>query len=428
MARLRHILLTPQKCEVAGDRVLWSPAKNRDPISGLPVIFWKCSTPWREANLWAMQRVTEGDVSVETVRANMTALVMYASWLEDTGTNWWDFPVKKADRCLVRFRGFVISQRDNDRLAPSTATQRMCAVINFYRWLKATGFLKSEWPLWQDRNVNIRVTNNVGFERTLTVQTTDLSIKNRRSHSEKLEDGVLPVSAIDRESILSFAYTHASWELFLMLTLGFYTGMRIGTLCNLKVETFEKATQEQMAPGLYKIAIGPGARPSVSTKFGVTGFAWITAEHREMILNYSNSPRRAARVGKAEIRNKTLVFLTKNGNPFASTSSQRSSAINVAMHSLRIKAQHQGIGALRNFHFHQTRATFATQLAVLLLPIAGVKSTLAMIKDALLHKDEATTLKYIKFVQSSPMKEAIANEFTKVFMGLFTTVERNGDE
>jgi hypothetical protein len=60
---------------------------------------------------------------------------------------------------------------------------------------------------------------------------------------------------------------------------------------------------------------------------------------------------------------------------------------------------------------------------VTLLPIAGVAGTLAMVKEALLHKDESTTLKYIKFVQHSPIKEAIANEFTKAFMGIFTAVK-----
>jgi integrase len=142
-----------------------------------------------------------------------------------------------------------------------------------------------------------------------------------------------------------------------------------------------------------------------------------------MVLRYADCQRRLARVEKADVGDRDLIFLTKNGNPYAPPTAERSSAINVEMHSLRRKAARLGIGALRDFYFHQTRATFATQLTVTLLPIAGVAGTLAMVKEALLHKDESTTLKYIKFVQHSPIKEAIANEFTKAFMGIFTAVK-----
>ncbi|MNL79750.1 hypothetical protein D3C87_2064230 [compost metagenome] len=45
-------------------------------------------------------------------------------------------------------------------------------------------------------------------------------------------------------------------------------------------------------------------------------------------------------------------------------------------------------------------------------------NALALVKNALLHKDEATTLKYIKFVEKNPAKIAMANEFSKSFLGI----------
>ncbi|WLH29934.1 site-specific integrase [Pseudomonas canadensis] len=427
MARLRYIQLTQHRSAVVGGKVEWRPLINHIGQPRVPVLVWENGEPWREANLWAMHRVMEREVHADTVRANMNSLLMYARWLEETGTSWWEFPAKKADRCLVQFRGFVIKMRDADTIAPSTASQRMRDVINFYRWLQASSFLKSSWPLWQERTINIRFVSNVGFERTMSVKTTDLHIPNRSSVGEKLESGLLPVSAADRDQIIRFVHGNGSWELYLLLTLGFYTGMRIGTLCDLKIDTIRNATPEPLTPNMYRIAVGPGAQPKVKTKFGVTGNPWITREHRDLLLRYIVSPRRETRVKKATADSKDLVFLTKNGNPYVSGCSERSSAINVEIFSMRRKAATQGLKIFQGFYFHRSRATFATQLTSILLPIAGVAPTLGVVMEAMLHKDEMTTLKYIKFVQRSPMKEAMANEFTKAFMGAFKATDQTDE-
>jgi len=45
---------------------------------------------------------------------------------------------------------------------------------------------------------------------------------------------------------------------------------------------------------------------------------------------------------------------------------------------------------------------------------------LALVSSLMLHKEVSTTLKYIKFVQQSPMKAAVANEYSNAFLGLRT--------
>lgn len=427
MARLRYINYTPHRCLVEG-RVQWAPHPTAAAIDGLPQIVWNDSSPWREANLWALQRATEHEVSIETVKANMTSLLMYATWLEDTKTEWWSFPVRKADRCLVQFRGYLIESRDQERLSPSTTTQRMRDVINFYRWLSATGLLSSEWPLWQERMIGIQLTNSIGFQRTLMVKTTDLAIKLRTTTKERLEDGLLPVSAGDRDLILEFAREHATWEMFLMLTLGFFTGMRLGTICDIKEKTVQNAIPEPNIPGLFKLSVGPAARPSVATKFGVSGSVWITQSHLELLKTYIDSPRRKARKDKASPEHKELVFLTRYGNSYARDQTGRSSALNVEMHSLRQLAKREQLNAFDDFHFHVTRCTFATQLAQLLIPISGAVNALAIIKEALLHKDEATSLKYIRFVERTPAMAEAANAFTRAFLGVASSMDNDKNE
>src|SRR5690606_41368884 len=147
MATLASIRFAPHRSSIIDGNVNWAPVKSRT-IEGLPQIFWDSGIPWREANLWLLERAANKDVDLRTVQANGTSLHTYAQWLEKTATNWWEFPPRKADRCLVRYRGALIQARDEGELAPSTASQRMRVAVSFYRWLLSTGLLSPNWPMW----------------------------------------------------------------------------------------------------------------------------------------------------------------------------------------------------------------------------------------------------------------------------------------
>lgn len=356
MAYLGSIQFTPHRAEIGGSDVRWVPVKNGRAFA-LPQLFWADGSPWREPNLWFMERATSQSVSLKTVLANATALLGYTNWLEESHTQWWDFPPRKGDRCLVRYRGALVDARDSAELAPATVSQRMRAVIAFYRWMTASGLLSTDWPLWNDRIFGIRIADKFGLERTFTVLSADLNIANRKAPGERLEDGLLPLRSSDRDCLLDFAKSHASEELFLMLTLGFFTGMRLGTLTDLKVESLNNAFPDPAAPGLYRIPVGPGANPSVHTKFGVPGHIWITRTHLDELLNYAGSLRRLKREVRATAANKNLVFLTRFGNRYAERGVDKSVAVNVEMHSFRRLAVAQGLSFLAAFHFHQTRCT-----------------------------------------------------------------------
>lgn len=417
MASLESIAYHPHRCTIEEGRVRWAPVGNSKVIDGLPQIFWTDSTAWREANLWALERATTRDVSLATVRSNMTALHAYAQYLERTKKNWWDFPAKRAERCLVCYRGALIDARDDGEIAPSTASQRMTAVVRFYRWLYASGLISPDWPMWGERAVGIHLVDPVGFHRTIVVNSTDLAIKNRKAPGDQLEDGLLPVSAKDRSLILEFAKENASEELFLMLTTGFFTGMRLGTLTDLKIQTLERAVPDPASSDLFRLAVGPGADPPVHTKGGVTGHVYITRTHLDALREYFYGMRRQQREALAVPAHRDLVFLTRSGNPYAQRGSNKSPAINVEMHALRSLADLRGLKVLRHFRFHHTRATFATDLARLAIAAGGAINALAIVKEFLLHKHEATSMRYIRFVQKTPIKEEAANAFTREFLG-----------
>lgn len=421
MATVEHIHFNPHDISIKDRLITYSSNSSRVVIEGLPQIFWVDGRPWREANLWAMERITNGEATLKTVSSNVNGLLNYAKFLESRSLQWFEFPSRKADRCLVQYRGALITARDAGHISPATASEYMRNCISFYRWIRRRGLLSPILPLWKDKRFVIKYFDQVGFERSLAGNTTDLGIPNRQRIGITLEGGLLPVSSSDRDVILDFAKRNASPELYLMLALGFFTGMRLGTICDLRIDTLERAIPDPSANGLLRISVGPGAYPPVHTKFGVTGQVWIPESLCSEVLEYAKHLRRLTREASAAGENRDLVFLTRFGNPFGRRNSGQSSAINVEMSSLRKSGIAAGIKVFRKFRFHQSRCTFGSELARLALAnCADVAIVTATVSNALLHgrNSEAATFKYIKFVQAAPAKQAIAKSFMTAFTGI----------
>lgn len=414
MARTEFITYSPHGPEVVAGKITWVPLAS-GAIKGLPQICWDSGEPWREANLWLLRTAQGRDI--ETVRSHAKALQAYAQWLESTTPliQWWHFPVHEKDRCLVRFRGHLIRERDKGNLAPSTASSRMRSVVQFYRWVYSEKLFTPQWPMWRERTVTLKLNSTDYLERTVVVATTDLAIPNRKRNSSGLEDGVMPVSPEERDAILSHADMHASTELTLMLRLGFFTGMRLGTICDLKVDTILHAVPEPAVPEARMISIGPGARPPVHTKGGTSGHITLPAGLHSDLTQYATSLRRLERQTLADGESKSLLFLTRFGNAYVKRKENKSSAINVEMHKLRSLARSKGL-SLDHFYFHMTRATFACEAMRLALQIEGI-DPIEVVGDMLFHVNRRTTEAYVKYLKKQPIKAAIANEFTRTFLG-----------
>lgn len=402
----------------------WDPDMACRLIQYLPQLFWADGTPWVEANLWAHERATSGKTDLKTVQSNMRHLHKYAQWLEAEKVDWRHFPILERDRVLIRWRKKLMEERDKyGLLAPSTATQRMNATIHFYRFARANDFIGPDAPLWQERQVVHRFHDVVGFERTMVLASTDLAIPNRPRHGLRLENGLMPITKEQMHELLGFAQQEgkASPELYLMLQLGFFTGARIETITDLKKGSLDNAVADPAAPGLVYIAVGPGHRPHVATKFNVQGRILVPDWLFRELGAYMTGPRRLIREAKAPQENKDLIFLTRFGRRYVESESASGTAVGRAMVDLRRAATCAGLRFMKKFHFHMTRATFGTWLTETLLEKGyDHKAVLTFVSDAMLHKDIETTLRYIKFVQQAPIKIKVANEFTEAFLGLST--------
>lgn len=414
MATLQLINYHPFRVNIQSNKVHWAKS-NHQIIKGLPQIIWQDNTTWSEANLWALEQATSFRSSIKTVRSNMSHLLAYAKWLESESMDWWHFPDRESERCLNRFRGALIQARNLGELAPSTTSQRMAAVIRFYKWARKTGLISTEWPMWKDRFVGIKLTNQFGLEHTLKVASTNLAIPNRTVAGPiQLEDGLLPVAVKAMRDILSFADENASTELALMLRIGFFTGLRIGSITDLKVSTLQNAITVPEI-GIKTISVGPSALPPVETKFDASGSVPIPNELLEALLDYASSIRRLKRQALSPEADQDLLFLTRFGNNYKGDSS---SAINVEMSRLRKLGLKSGVKAFRGFYFHRTRATYATELMRVALDAMSVSEAIEFVKESCLHKDESTTMKYVKFIETSKTMKEASDAFTEAFMGL----------
>lgn len=419
MASLALIQYSSHRSQIEAGNLIWKAQAQDRNIDGLPQIIWKDQRPWREVNLWALTCATDKSKKVKTIVSAMKHMHAYANWLEAEDITWHHFPDREADRCLVRYRGHLIAQRDNGEISPSTAQHRMNAIIKVYRWLKESKLISEANELWEDSKIGVMIQDTFGFKRSIERSTTNLAIPNRRIIGSNLEDGLLPVTSNCMKSILEHSKKHASQELDLMLRLGFATGMRFGTICDLKIKTIDRAAPSPNMRGYYHIAIGPGAHPPVHTKYDVTGQIWIQEDLLEEVKKYIYSTRRLLRQSMAKESDRQNIFLNRYGRPYATEGTDSSQSLSVEMGRLRKSGLRKGIAAFLGFHFHRSRCTFATELTRIGLKHCGVGDTLQLVKDQLLHRDEATTLKYIKFVQDSQTKEELSNEFTIAFLGLF---------
>lgn len=306
----------------------------------------------------------------------------------------------------------------------------MNATILFYRHAKAYGFIGPDSPLWQERQVIHRFYDTHGFSRTMLLSSTDLAIPNRARHGLRLEGGLTPLTRDQMHKLLAFTAEndHASRELHLMLQLGFYSGARIETIADLKRGTLENAVTSPDTPGLIYLAVGPGHKPHVVTKFGVQGRIIVPSWLFQTLLEYVTDPARLKRESLASPENKDLIFLTRFGRRYADRESGSGTAIGRAMVDLRRKAVNAGLKFVKHFHFHMTRATFGTWLTSTLLERGyNAKAVLTFVSDAMLHKDIENTLRYIKFVEQTPIRIEVANEFTQAFLGLRTRRGNDND-
>jgi len=413
MAVLENIHYQPMAYEPhsANAEHSFVPKLNRKPIEQFPQIFLSDGEPWREANKYAFYRYLDLQKDIKTIHREMSHLTKYADWLEDHGLHWLHFPKRKAERCLFRFRGHLIERRDEGLLAPSTASQVMNSVVAFYRWASVHGYAEQRSKLFDDKNKVISFFDKVGFSRTMSVISSELSIPNRVRTGTRLEDGLTPISESSTKILMSYLAKHRNYELYLIIKIALLTGCRHETVTTLSIDALKKAYPDATYPELMRVKVGPGT--GVDTKGDVLGEVYFSEALITELTNYFISPEAILRRSKAKEGLQKTVFLTSRGNRYTNQT------FGTLLHRLKSELFDEGYTQFGRFKFHQLRATFGTMLMRAALRVEGKSqlNAIELVRDAMLHKDDKTTWMYIKFIEKEPVEEAFLEMLWNMFTG-----------
>ncbi|KAK44902.1 integrase [Caballeronia jiangsuensis] len=383
---------------------------SRPSIENLPQIFWEDGAPWDEVNAWSLDRAVSGHVLIETVQRLMRHLCRYANYLEKQSLDWRYFPVAKDKRVLVTFRGYLVEQRDADIIEGSTASSCMNATIMFYRFGDLHNLVGAVGPMWEERNVFIAINDRSGFKRTLARVSTDLKIKNnKRVPIARLEEGLLPIRSSDMSTLNAHTATKCTIEFHLMLSIGFFTGARIGTIVTLTVSSLNTAREASDWPGVFYLPVGPGT--TIATKHSVKGNILVPFKLFKDLKTFATSTERLKREALALPEHQDILFLTRSGKPFTVDT------VGALVRGFRASCLKEGMQFMSRFKFHDSRATFGTNLLSILLVHLPPSEALGVLRDAMLHKDEETTFDYIKFNERTEAKEKVASEYSALFTG-----------
>src|SRR5690606_34836521 len=130
----------------------------------------------------------------------------------------------------------------------------------FYRFARDEGLINTKYAMWTEHAFKTYYTDLTGFKRSITGQSTDLSIPNKSPPGNRLEDGLTPLSEPHMMELIKYTRSEASEELHLMLTIGFFTGARLSTITSLRIDTLELAREDQYISDLYLLRVGPGTK------------------------------------------------------------------------------------------------------------------------------------------------------------------------
>ena len=200
-----------------------------------------------------------------------------------------------------------------------------------------------------------------------------------------------------------------------MLLVAFSSGLRLGSVCDLKEKTITNALKVAGENDLFAyLQVGPNVEGApVKTKFDKEGRIIMPLIVLRKIKDYMISIRRIERQAKASPKNKNVIFLNRFGRPYVRGGNDKSSVINVEIFRLKKCARLKGYD-FHGFKFHRARATFASEVAATGLSAYGIDKipmVIGLVRNLLMHKKEETSLAYISFV----LEENLMSEWADLY-------------
>ncbi|MCT8891402.1 site-specific integrase [Klebsiella quasipneumoniae] len=193
-----------------------------------------------------------------------------------------------------------------------------------------------------------------------------------------------------------------------MHKIAFFTGARSETIRTLQLESLENTISVGKDDGIKCVRVGPPTK--VKTKYGVSGLILFPTTLLHELIEYYYSTRRLERQLKSKNQKSSTLFITRSGNPYSDTSFTKE------ISDMRVFLSGKGYNQFLSFKFHQARATYGTMLMNFALEIFPfTANAIGFVRNAMLHKHESTTWRYVKFIEYESFKEKLSDEFFRLF-------------
>lgn len=378
---------------------------------------------------------------------------------------WNSFPVRNNQKITYQYRAAlkkaVLKESDPElRLARTTATAYMNAVVKFYSYYIRNGYQFNNPPFEHEViTVHYQASGtNMKSYKSKDVHTTDLRLNFGKS--KRNEGGALPSSRRDLKPL-----TNSEWkavediltntqkvvkniggelktaklpiEYCLFFLISRYTGLR-----KEEVASLHKGQILQPDKAKFGIRFGVGGQYGSLTKTKDGGNksrrTIIPTRIMQLLYEYTLSDRYKKRLsafkemckekradGDAALfegedaidENKEYLFISTTGKPFFTKLNE----INTRWNEIRAtvkKTTGQNIDGV----VHNLRATFAVSLFRVLLKKTTPDIALAQVSECLGHEDQATTLMYLQIAQDEPTGDEIYEDVLE-YLGVFEDLE-----
>jgi integrase len=374
-------------------------------------------SPWLDASLYLYDCAYEESEHYKTLAKRAADLADFKRVIDEEGIDYLSASRDKFKRPTYFYLSHLQYQIDNDHWGRGYADRKITAVHNFYKWLVKTQRINPKYPLWSYTIETRSETDDKGFTRPVEFIKSDLKIEKLDSSKQPqdyvMDGGKLRPMSFEEKTIFHSAITNTCTpEIILASEIALDTGAREQTVFGLREKDLDNLHTYSDERGDSRFAIDVGGRTGVDTKSGTKFKLFISSKTLEIIGTYLKSERRLARVrlAKPKPQGEQYVFLTKYGNPFYQSDSDRvewknktpsdGAAVRLII-TTKLVPEIRRLGGVFTFSFHDLRATFAVDTYRGLLE-KGVSSFRAksLVAGLLGHSNLKTVDDYIQCGES----------------------------
>ena len=410
-----------------------------------PIIIQGDGSPSEFFNLYLLKKLEQTiQYDFKTFASIANQLIDFQRFLEDEQLDCLKFHKLKQLNAIFKYRTCLIEQANAGLISARSASGRINAIVNFYRFLVTEDLVDHQhygFP-FQDVYKYIAVDNEFGARRKMAIKSHDLAIHvpTKAPNSEAIVDGgKLSPLTVEEQAVVLKALQKSSREYQLMFYLALFTGARLQTICTIRISHL--LDQKVDNYGFIRLPVGAGT--GIDTKFQKPMTLLIPNWLVQDLKVYINSEQAHLRRQKSNDgdSDENYLFLTKLGTPFYTRKAEQQELTEKIKASdsfgTRLKL-YEGEAVrsylkvvllpkirlidpqFKSFKFHDLRASFGMNLLesqLKHLPEGHNNMTAVEYVQARMgHSNISTTLQYLNYKSRLQWRSKIQHEYESSLM------------